>query len=579
MESPAIGLDVGVDSTSVDNVTSADAAIDDRPASTDNPAIAESSGVADSSGSADGSAIPDSSALADDAAPSPRSAATPDRSAPINMARRGFFRRFAKMAAPAGLLATACEMTADSFEPEFHLLQRASYGVTNAELERIRNMGAGAWLEEQLNPGSIDTSQIDALVGQFPALSMTPPQLFTNYRGGGPSQAALFQLQFASVIRQAQSPAQLYERMVEFWSDHFNIDGGGSQTLRLLKIVEDREAIRPNAMGTFANILKASATSPAMLVYLDNVTSSAGAINENYAREFLELHTVGVGGGYTEDDIVSLARLITGWRINNQTGEFQVRNSLHDSGDVTIMGWVRPTSGRGPRDGLEFADWLAVQPQTAEFVCRKIAVRFAGDNPDPGLVSAMRTAWLDNGSAIVPVLRTMFTHSEFQATADTKFNRPADQLAATARRLGGTWTPSTNPGDLSDLAQLFVGLGQVPFGWPAPNGYPDVEGAWLNTGSLIGRWNLTGELLDGTANVFGYDAGPFRAGLNGMTAVDICDELIQRVLHRPSSGPGRAALLVIAGWNQNDRPNGVQISLKLNKLVFALLVAPDAQYR
>ena len=229
----------------------------------------------------------------------------------------------------------------------------------------------------------LDTHALDAKLAGFPALAMTVPQLYGAYPDNAAAQEALGQLRVAALIRAVESPAQLLERMVEFWSDHFNVTAEG-RAASLLKIVEDREVMRVHALGRFKDLLVADASSPAMLLYLDNYLSKVDAINENYGRELLELHTVGRDNGYIYDDIVSTARLFTGWTIDTSTGDFVFRPLHHDPGPITIMGWTRPSTGTGYDHGVDFLHWLAMQPRTATRVCHKLAVRFVGDDPEPG---------------------------------------------------------------------------------------------------------------------------------------------------------------------------------------------------
>src|SRR5680860_1105938 len=342
---------------------------------------------------------------------------------PEEVDRRSLFRRPLTMALAAlsgGALLAACDFTSAP-------LDRLTYGATPAARDHIVAIGEAAWLNEQFDPASLDTSAVDAKIAALPALSQSAVQLFTNYPDGQ-AQLAAAQLQLALGIRAAESPAQLFERMVEFWSDHFNVPLA-ERALQLLKIVEDREIIRPRALGTFKDLVVADALSPAMLLYLNNNESSVGAINENYGRELLELHTLGVDGGYTEADVVSTARLLTGWTINRNTGTFQFVLARHDTSPLTIMGWTRPSDTNYLAHGIQFLQWLAVQPQCAQHVCRKLAVRFVSDQPDQSLVDAMAATWLANNGAIEPVLRTMVAHPAFDASAHAKFHPTLDYNA------------------------------------------------------------------------------------------------------------------------------------------------------
>ncbi len=467
--------------------------------------------------------------------------------------RREVLRRplaVAVVAVGGGLLLSGCDFSSAPFDRRIHLLKRCSYGARAADRDRITAIGEDAWLTEQLDPSTLDTSALDTKLAALPALSMDALDLFNNYPGSDYKNASR-QLQLAAAMRASESPAQLHERMVEFWSDHFNVPLRDRPTT-LYKIVEDRTVIRPFALGTFKDLLVASATSPAMLRYLDNYSSKIGAINENYGRELLELHTVGAGN-YTEADVVATARLLTGWSINpSKTFEFKYPNN--DPAPLTILGWNRPTSGNGLTHGIEFLRWLAVQPVCAQHVCTKIARRFVSDRPDPGLVNAMTSAWLAHDSAIGPVIRAMVAHPAFDASANQKFRRPWDYATFVLRALRATIAPTTATSELRRLEYAFDELGQLPFSWPAPNGYPDVEGAWLNTGGLTARWNWTGDVIGRAFTPISYDTTALRASLSGQTTARIYDLVGQYLMLESVTNAGRSILNRQLGWTDGRRP-------------------------
>lgn len=494
--------------------------------------------------------------------------------------RRSLFRWpvTAAMAAMGGVVLAACDFTSATFDRRVHLLKRLTYGATPASRDRITAIGETAWLNEQLAPQTLDLTAITAKVAALPALSQTAAQLFANYSAGGAARFAAAELQLASTIRAVESPAQLHERMVEFWSDHFNVPAQDT-ALYLLKIVEDRDSIRPHALGKFKDLVVQSALSPAMLYYLDNYRSSVGAINENYGRELLELHTLGVTGGYTETDVVNTARLLTGWTINTTTWKFEFAQAKHDASPLTIMGWTRPTTGHPWLHGVVFLQWLAVQPQTAQFVCTKIARRFVGDSPDAGMVTAMTNAWLANDSAIGPVIRTMVAHPAFDASTGAKFRRPLDYFQFALRSLGASVAPTTNQTQLARIGGALDGLGQLPFNWPAPNGYPDVEGAWLNTGAMLARWNLVGDIVGRGFQPITYSTTTLRATLTGRTAPQIYDLVAQHLVLENVTSTGRGFLNSQLGWTDTLQPTGPQIDAALPTILVAVLGAADAQYR
>jgi uncharacterized protein (DUF1800 family) len=366
--------------------------------------------------------------------------------------------------------------------------------------------------------------------------------------------------------------------MVEFWNDHFNIYLEDRQH-HFLKIVEDREVIRLRALGTFSDLLVANAQSPAMLLYLDNYISRAGAINENYGRELLELHTVGVDGGYTEADVVATSQLLTGWTIDRPTGTFVFRSAFHDPSPVTIMGWTRPTTGTYLSHGVQFLQWLAMRPATARFVSTKLARRFVSDNPDAGLVTAMTNAWLANGSAIQPVLRAMIGHPAFAAAAGTKYRRPSDYLPFILRALGADVTVPAASTDLGQFNNAFSPLHQIPFNWDAPNGFPDVEAPWLSAGSDLARWNLVGSIVANRIPQFAVNLSALSAPVAGRTAPEIYSAVSNALVQEATTTVGRDFLHRQLGWSNTLKPTGAQIAAAMPTIAMASLVAADAQYR
>lgn len=469
------------------------------------------------------------------------------------------------------------------------LLRRATYGPTDVEMARMDDLGPDAWLDEQLDPERLDLSGVEARLAPLPALAMSPEELAEASRDDDKAAAVLgAQLKVAALARHVHSPAQLHERMVELWSDHLNVPQAGPG-LSLLKLVEDREVIRPHALGRFADLLVASAKSPAMLAYLDNARSFRDAINENYARELLELHTVGVDGGYDEDDVVAVARLLTGMTIDRRTYGFRFVSARHDRAPASILGWDRPSTG-DPMGHIEsFLVHLARLPSTARHVARKIAVRFVSDTPSEDLLETMTVAYLDADTAVVPVLRAMFDHPDFERSAGSKFQRPWDHLMTAVRALrlevrtdlfaalaGGR--PGRRAG-VRELIDALQTLGQVPFAWPAPNGYPDVAAAWLDGGALLTRWNLVGDLAVGTSPLLqpGEAGTPFD-DVDAATPEQAATTLVERLHHGSLTAHGRRQVRDAFGADRLPTdPDARRAALAA--LAALLLSIPDAQHR
>jgi uncharacterized protein (DUF1800 family) len=368
------------------------------------------------------------------------------------------------------------------------VLRRATYGPTPASLAELRKLGIAAWLEQQLAPATIDDSACDRVVARFPVLAMDIP---ATRAGAVPefSWDAMYALGQAALLRAAWSRRQILEVMVDFWSNHLNVtnpfDGGWDN-----RHVYDREVVRAHALGTFADMLVASATSPAMLTYLDNRSSSKEHPNENYARELLELHTVGLEAGYSEDDVKSAARLLTGLTVDWQTGLYRYERRRHATGPVSLLGFTHTnaTAAGGEAAALEFLRHLALHPSTARQIAYKLCVRFVADTPPAALVNRLASVYLANRSAIVPVLRALLTSGEFRVSVGAKVRRPMQDVVATVRALG-LGPDATGTTGIQGLYWMVNDTGDSPMGWHPPNGYPDVAAAWASAAGTLSRWN------------------------------------------------------------------------------------------
>ena len=230
-------------------------------------------------------------------------------------------------------------------EPYMHVISRLTFGATPELVERVKAIGVEAYIEEQLNPETIDDSYVENRLLELPDIALSAADLFEKYQGMGGGQA-VGQLRASWALRATYSERQLYERMVHFWNDHFSIFIGNAQ-IGFLKVIDDRDVIRQHAMGRFRDLLGASAHSPAMLVYLNNAESTREAPNENYARELMELHSLGVDGGYTETDVKEVARAFTGWTVvpprrrdrqtDGEIGTYWFNSEVHDDSEKVVL--------------------------------------------------------------------------------------------------------------------------------------------------------------------------------------------------------------------------------------------------
>ncbi len=427
----------------------------------------------------------------------------------------------------------------------YTVVKRTSFGVHRDALGSIESMGIDAWLEQQLDYAGIDDGDLEATIQTlFPLTTQSPAQLL----GGFPDNIGdvARQMIAAAQYRQMFSRRQLYEVMVEFWSDHFNIHlvNGLGPTL---KPEDDRLVIRTHALGNFRDLLHASAKSPSMLFYLDNFFNLAAAPNENYARELMELHTLGVDGGYTETDVKEVARCFTGWSIrfpgdlSGDYGTFVFVPAVHDNNaKVVLQNTIAAGGGQG--DGEQVLDILAAHSSTARFIATKLCRRFISDNPDTASIDAVADAFTRSGGDIKNTLRALFATDAFRNTADLKFCRPTEYLAGLVRALAPDTPYPTDDGLLFFFAQSI--LGQLPYYWPTPDGYPDRQGYWASTGGLLNRWRLSFLSFANfipEINVIQVDYIPLLNGAD--TLAGIVDALADSVLMRPLSAEDRGLLL------------------------------------
>ncbi len=393
--------------------------------------------------------------------------------------------------------------TAAEIDPVTHVLNRAAFGPRPGDHARVNKMGptpelaAAAYLEQQLQPEKIDDAEAEYTVRQFETLNLPLGELFEY-------QEELLQSELVrgTLIRAIWSERQLYEVLVQFWSDHFNIDPSKGDC-KWLKVADDREVIRKHALGKFPDLLRASALSPAMLWYLDGRVNRRENMkehpNENYARELLELHTLGVRGGYTQQDVMEVARCLTGWTVRAkgeepyfQIGRVEFKLAQHDCGKKRVLGQAIPaiptglsTERRGQLGEQELARVLEIvtrHPATAQHLGRKLCQRFIADEPPARAVEAVAAEFTRTNGDIRSTLRALFTTTEFREQRGNKFKRPFNFLVSTMRITGAT----TDAG--REIIDYLQRMGHAPFNYPTPDGYPELAAPWL--GTLLWRWHF-----------------------------------------------------------------------------------------
>lgn len=464
------------------------------------------------------------------------------------------------------------ELTED--QAILHALNRLAYGPRPGDVERIKNIGLAKWIDDQLNPASIDDSALDKRLAQYPTLSMSSPQLLEDFPP--PAQAAkregvgkdeykqqmqekrqdsvaemlptgdanfdranvqlarmvgpnriIAELAMAKMDRAIYSDRQLEAVMEDFWFNHFNVYANkGADKWLLTSYV--RDTIRPRTMGKFSDLLLATAKSPAMLFYLDNWLSADPAaikrtqevramrqqryymrfgmipppygmqgangrprqqdrgLNENYGREVMELHTIGVDAGYTQQDVIDMAEIFTGWTIRapRKEAQFFFNDRIHADEKEVVMGHT--FHGNGMKEGEHALEMLAGDPHTAHHISLELAEYFVSDDPPPALVDRMAQEWQSSGGDIRAVLRTMIYSPEFWSTKAyrAKVKTPFELVASTARALNAD-VEVTLP-----LVQWVGRMGQPLFQCQPPTGYSDKSEMWVNSGALLNRLNF-----------------------------------------------------------------------------------------
>ena len=438
-----------------------------------------------------------------------------------------------------------------------HVLNRIAFGPRSGDVERVRAIGIDRYIDQQLHPESVADPGIAARLSDLASIGMNSREIAREYElpqlearrqrkqsagteaspsplrpqgavGGEPpkpdplqqkANGVVVELAQQKVLRAIYSERQLQEVLTDFWFNHFNVDARKGRD-RFLLTEYERETIRPHVLGKFRDLLEATAKSPAMLFYLDNWLSAGEAqpgtpsptpgapqgkkapkgLNENYGRELMELHTLGVDGGYTQKDVTEVARAFTGWTIDNPRlgGGFMFNPRLHDAGQKVVLGHVIKAGG-GESDGQQVLDILAREPATARLIATKLARRFVSDTPPPALVDRAAARFRATDGDLREVTRTILTSPEFLAPESyrAKVKTPFEFVVSAARVLGADVQQAL------PLVRQLQQLGMPLYQCQPPTGYKDTADAWVNTGALVSRMNfaltLAGNKLRGVS--------------------------------------------------------------------------------
>jgi uncharacterized protein (DUF1800 family) len=407
-----------------------------------------------------------------------------------------------------------------------HALNRLAFGARPGDVARVRQMGLGRWIDEQSHPDRVANGALDRRLARFPTLNLEATTIAREYfiparqarrarqRDGAPAmtldvarrERQVFQeLSEAKVIRAVYSERQLEEVLVDFWFNHFNVFARKGQT-GIYVGEHERVAIRPHVLGKFRELLAATAKSPAMLVYLDNAQSvapnarmmaanpqRARGLNENYARELLELHTLGVDGGYSQQDIINVARAFTGWTVGRpDAAGFRFAPNLHDRGTKTVLGHTIDAGG-GIDDGERVLDILAQHPSTARHIAFKLAQRFVADTPPPALVDRAARAFQTTGGDLREVVRLIITSPEFfdPSVRLGKVKTPFEFVVSALRAAGA----DVRNGQA--VVRSLADMGMPLYLCQPPTGYDDTAEAWVSSGALVTRINFAVALARG----------------------------------------------------------------------------------
>ena len=357
-----------------------------------------------------------------------------------------------------------------------HALNRLTFGPRPGDVERVQRLGLAAWLDEQLHPERLPEPKLDAPEPR--------PASFDSQQAArqwGRQQVTA--LSAAKLTRVVTSERQLEELLVDFWFNHFNVFAGKARTSIFVTEYE-QEAIRPHVFGRFRDLLGATAKSPAMLIYLDNRQSSVRGLNENYGRELLELHTLGVDGGYTQADVTEVARAFTGWTIDPRTQGFRFAPRLHDEGSKKILG--QSLNGRGIAEGERVLDMLAAHPATARHIARKLAQRLVADEPPAALVNAAAAKFTQTNGDLREVVRTIVTSPDFfsPAVRGVKVKTPLEFVASALRARD---TKNVQP---QRWLRALQQLGMPLYMCQPPTGYDITAESWVSSGALVNRMNV-----------------------------------------------------------------------------------------
>ena len=374
-----------------------------------------------------------------------------------------------------------------------NVLSRFTGAVTADRIADVAAVGGiDAWFEQQLVPAAIPDAAADQLASWWPNLWLSPAEKWARLKNGTLSAWQTTQDNASWMMnRRLITKRQVEETMVDFWSNLLHV--ASSADYAWILHTDYLGVLRSHALGRFDDILQAAIKHPAMGLFLDNVESTASAVNENLGRELLECHTVGADAGYSQRDVVNSSRILTGFKVDVAgTWDCTYVPERHWVGRVKVMGFSSSNSRLDGRPTLtNYLSYLAHHPLTARRLCTRLAVRFVGDEPSAGLVDMLTNVYLASDTDITPVLRALVASAEFTASAMLKTRTPVEDAVATMSVLRAQVAQPKTPADAANQLIFVSGAaGQVLFTWPTPDAFPDVASAWTGAGRMLGSMKI-----------------------------------------------------------------------------------------
>ena len=483
-------------------------------------------------------------------------------------------------------------------DPAWNLIRKVTYGPTPGMVAEVRKIGTTAWLEQQLNPASINDSVCDKIISDTWPLLQTPGKvLWTMKNSYGQIMGTAYSnywLRRSSLARRIFTKRQVLEMVTEMWHDHLHVQLGSEKVYGDMPTYD--ALIRKHAFGTFEDMLQAVTISPAMLRYLDNATSRKTSPNENLGRELLELHTVGAGQ-FTEADVKQSSLILTGHSADALTREYLYRDTWHHVGPVKVMGFshANATAAGGPAVLTAYLSYLANHPATARRIAEKMCRRFVSDTPSAALIDAVAATFTANKTAIVPTLRFLFNHAEFKASTGKKFRRPDEYIAAVYRAGGPSWVAPTL-GTGIDVGGVTYPCNQIwsdhtrlnmePLAWAPPNGYPDVAPAWQTMSGFVIRANVPYALINNFDKTVKVTDWRTKFGITAtMSAYQVVDVLTEAITGFPFKTAHRDNLASFL-WDVNktvppftDPVGDARLTARLAELIRLILASPYMNLR